>query len=164
MRQELLKLLRTNSLDGIALKSMHILTAKDKISVYCANGTRLVVWYLTKVVDEFDDPNIQVDAVKAVEGRVGSGNINALIPVFTNPLNTKEPTVYLATSSGLVYLYLPTTKNASVSKVPLLFLSSLSSSLYPSLLPPFPPFLPLSSFLSLPPSLPNMNMNRMENG
>src|SRR3990167_6057019 len=111
MRQELLKLLRTNSLDGIALKSMHILTAKDKISVYCANGTRLVVWYLTKVVDEFDDPNIQVDAVKAVEGRVGSGNINALIPVFTNPLNTKEPTVYLVlrgfVNTGIRALILP---------------------------------------------------------
>mmetsp|Transcript_21614 Transcript_21614/g.27506 ORF Transcript_21614/g.27506 Transcript_21614/m.27506 type:complete len:512 (+) Transcript_21614:3-1538(+) len=110
MKQELLKTLRTSSLEGVPIRSMHIQTCNNKISVFIGNNIRLTTWYLTLTEDECKNSSIKVDAVKALEGRITSGYITALRSVFVNPLKTKEPTVFLASNCGDIFLYIPTTK------------------------------------------------------
>lgn len=46
MRQELVKILRTSSLEGVPIRSMQILTSNTKISVFIGNNSRLTTWFV----------------------------------------------------------------------------------------------------------------------
>ena len=105
MNVNLLKVLRTSSLEGVALRNMQVLVSGQKVSVFLAHGTRLTTWYLTLL-----DGSIQVDAVKALEGRVESGTASALLAIFANPLRSKEPAALIGSTCGDIYLYIPTTQ------------------------------------------------------
>lgn len=70
LRQELLLVLKTPSLNGVPLRHMEVIHANDKISIVCGHQNRLTMWYLTLVKDNFGEYEIIVDAVKSILSRI----------------------------------------------------------------------------------------------
>ena len=102
--------IRTASLEGLSLYSTLAISAKNKISIFCGVDNRLVTFYVTKYEENDNQTVIVVDSVKVYKGRIPEGAITDIYPLYVNPLNTKEPTVYLASSCGDIFVYIPTSK------------------------------------------------------